>query len=351
MTSEAEILFEEKGGLGIVILNRPRTLNALSTAMCRALDEKLIHWAGREDIQAVIIEGSGEKAFCAGGDVRALAENGPKDPRAAEEFFATEYRMNARIFHFPKPYIALIDGIAMGGGVGVSVHGSHRIVTERTLFAMPETGIGLIPDVGGSYFLPRLPGRLGLYLGLTGARLKAADTLYAGIGTAYVPSDRLAALKAALVERPLNGPQDVDEVIAGFAEDPGAAPLDEFRDPIDAAFDEDSVEDIYDHLDALDHDWARQTLTGLRRLSPTSQKLVMEQLKRGATLDFDDCMIMEYRLVNHLVSYQSDFFEGVRAVLIDKDNSPRWSPASLEEVSRDHVLKHFESLGDRDLKL
>ncbi|WP_417320345.1 enoyl-CoA hydratase/isomerase family protein [Emcibacter sp.] len=351
MTAEPEILFEVKGRVGCVLLNRPKALNALSTDMCARMDAQLVKWAEDDAIAAVLVEGNGEKAFCAGGDVRTLAENGPDNSGPAEAFFATEYRMNARIFHFPKPYISFMDGITMGGGVGISVHGSHRIVGDKTLFAMPETGIGLIPDVGGSYFLPRLPGKLGYYLGLTGARLKAADCLYTGIGTAYVPSDRLEELKGALVEAELGSPGDVDQIIGRFAEEAGDAPLDEFRDLIDAAFGERAVEEICDHLEAIDHPWAGKTRDTLAQMSPTSLKVTLEQLLQGADLEFDDCMRMEFRLVNHLVTYRSDFFEGIRAVLIDRDNSPKWSPASLEEVGRGEVEKHFEPLGDRELKL
>ena len=188
---DQEILFDVQGGVGFITLNRPKALNALTTEMCAALDEKLQQWQSDEVIQAVVIEGAGDRAFCAGGDVRTLAEKGPENAAEAKRFFKVEYHMNARLFHFDKPVISLLDGVTMGGGVGVSVHGSHRIVTEKTLFAMPESAIGLFPDVGGGYFMPRLPGRLGLYLGLTGARLKGADILYAGVGTNYVQSDNL----------------------------------------------------------------------------------------------------------------------------------------------------------------
>ncbi len=347
----AEIILEKRGPLGIITLNRPRALNSLSTGMCRLLDEALITWAEDEAVKAVIIQGAGDKAFCAGGDVKTLAENSPDDHHLAMEFFATEYVMNSRIYHFPKPYIALLDGITMGGGVGVSVHGSHRIVTERCLFAMPESAIGLIPDVGGSYFMPRLPGRLGLYLGLSGARLRGADILYAGIGTAYMPSGRIEEFITALAATDIEDAGDVDRVIASFAEDPGAAPLDEFRDLIDAAFSEESLEEIFDHLGAIDHNWAGKTLAKLEKMSPVSMKVIMEQIRRGANLDFNDAMKMEYRIVSHIVSYQSDFYEGVRAVLIDKDQNPAWNPSTVGEVTDDMVAAHFKSLGDRELIL
>lgn len=351
MTTEAEVLFEKRGCLGIITLNRPRALNSLSTNMCILMDEALVRWGGDDAIKAVVIQGAGEKAFCAGGDVKTLAENSPQDHHKATEFFAAEYIMNSRIFHFPKPYIALLDGITMGGGVGVSVHGSHRIITERCLFAMPESGIGLIPDVGGSYFMPRLPGALGLYLGLTGVRLRGADVLYAGIGTSYMPSDRIEAFISALAEAEIEDATDVDRVIAEFAADPGEAPLDEFRDLIDAAFGEETIEDIMDHLDAIDHEWAGKTLSKLKKMSPVSLKVIIEQILRGGELEFNEAMKMEYRIVSHIVSYQSDFYEGVRAVLIDRDQKPVWNPVTVEDVTDEMVAAHFENLDDKELNL
>ena len=348
---QTEIIFEEESGLGIIILNRPDVLNALSTEMCSLLDHQLTVWEADEAIKAVIIKGAGDKAFCAGGDVRTIVEQGYQENKMAEEFFAIEYKMNARIYHFKKPFIALLDGIVMGGGVGVSIHGSHRIVTEKTLFAMPESAIGLIPDVGGSYFLPRLPGALGRYLGLTGARLKGSDILYAGIGTAYMSSEKIDDFVEALKTEAISSFEDIDQIIARFADDPGEAPIDEFRDLIDAAFSEQTVEDIFDHLSDIDHDWARETLAVLKKMSPISLKVITEQLNRGAKLEFDECMMMEYRIVCAISAYDSDFYEGVRAVLIDKDHSPNWIPATLSEVSHDMVMAHFNIPTNGDLPL
>ncbi|MDG1995024.1 MAG: enoyl-CoA hydratase/isomerase family protein [Emcibacteraceae bacterium] len=337
-----DIIFQETAGIGFITLNRPDALNALSTEMCLALHEKLNEWQADGNIKAAVINGAGDKAFCAGGDVRAIVEQGHENIQIAQDFFSTEYKMNTALYHFKKPFIALLDGITMGGGVGVSIHGSHRIVTEKTLFAMPESAIGLIPDVGGSYFLPRLPGSLGKYLGLTGARLRGADILYAGIGTAYVASEKLEDLVSALMEEEISSDADVDGVIARFADDPGDAPLDEFRDLIDAAFAETTAEDILDHLGEIDHDWAKETLAVLNKMSPISLKLITEQLNRGVHMDFDDCMIMEYRIVMAISSYASDFYEGVRAVLIDKDYAPNWLPATMAEVSNEMVVAHFD---------
>lgn len=350
MTDDAEILFDSVKGIGYVILNRPKALNALTHNMCVRLDERLQAWGAASDIKAVIIEGAGEKAFCAGGDIRVVHESGKGDGVEARRFFADEYIMNARLAHFPKPYIALLDGIVMGGGVGVSVHGSHRIVTERTLFAMPETAIGLIPDVGGSYFMPRLPGELGMYLGLTGARLKAADTLYAQIGTHYVPSDKISALKVALQDAAIKNGKDVDAILGKFTADAGAATLPDIRAKVDQIFAAATVEDIIIGLTDDGSEWAIKARDGLLTKSPTSCKLTFRQLREGAKLDFNDGMRMEYRIVCHIMQGH-DFFEGVRAVLIDKDHAPKWQPARLEDVSDADIAKYFEPLGEDELKL
>lgn len=346
-----DINFEETSGLGVVTLTRPDVLNALTSDMCLQLAQKLGEWQDSPAIKAVVIRGAGNKSFCAGGDIRTLVEHGPDNNIAACEFFAAEYKLNAKIHHFPKPFIALIDGIVMGGGVGISIHGSHRIVTENTLFAMPETAIGLVPDVGASYFLPKFPGHVGRYIGLTGARLMGSDILYAGIGTAYMKAEKLEQFISELMSSDITSDDDVDTIVARFAENPGAAPLDEFRDLIDAAFSENSIEDIIDHLKAIDHEWAKETLAVLMKMSPISLKVALEQLNRAGNLDFDECMVMEYRIATAILSYDSDFYEGVRAVLIDKDHNPKWIPASHDEVSNDMVLAHFQIPPNGDLVL
>ena len=339
MSGASGIRFERRGGLGLVTLDRPRALNALTLDMIRALDARLAAWAADASVRAVAIRGAG-KAFCAGGDLTALCEG---DAAYRRIFFRDEYRLDRRVFRFPKPYLALIDGVVMGGGVGVSVHGSHRVASERTLFAMPETGIGLFPDVGGGYFLPRRPGRIGMYLALTGARLRAADCLYAGIATHYVPGDRLDALVDALADG------DVEATLARFASDPGPPPLAEHRAAIDRCFAGSSVEAIVATLEAESGDWARTTRATLAAKSPTSLKLAFRQLSAGATLDFEAVLVMEYRLSQFCMAGH-DFFEGVRAVVIDKDNAPRWRPATLAEVTEAEIDRAFRPLGDRDLR-
>lgn len=340
----ADIEFSVSGRTGRVVLNRPAALNALTLEMCVALDGQLQEWAAAPQVQAVVIEGAGERAFCAGGDIRKLYDEGKAAGDYPARFYANEYRCNARIKHFPKPYIALIDGIVMGGGVGVSVHGSHRIVTENTLFAMPETGIGLFPDVGGTYFLPRCPGEIGMYLALTGERLKAADCLYAGIGTAFVPAARLGELKAALADGDTGG------VIARCSTATEAAPLAQHRGAIDRAFAQPSVEAILAALEAGADPWAQATAKNLRTKSPTSLKITYRQIREGKTRDFDACMQIEWRMVNRVIAGH-DFYEGTRAQVIDKDRNPRWQPPSLERVDASAVDGYFAPLAEGDLKL
>ncbi len=323
--SDAQIRFERIGGIGRMVLDRPKALNALTLDQVHAMHPQLAAWAADPQVRAVLIEGEGDKAFCAGGDIRALYDAcRTGDDAFIQSFYRDEYRLNRRIKTFPKPYIALIDGIVMGGGVGVSVHGAARIATERTLFAMPETGIGFFPDVGGSFFLPRCPGALGQYLGLTGARLKAADALHAGIATHYVPSARLDDLRAALAAA-----ADPLAVLADFHQDPGPAPLAGRRAVIDQCFAAASLAEVRERLAAHSDPWAAETLAVLDAKSPTACRVAFEQIRRGARLDFEACMRMEFRL-SLAVAPAGDFAEGVRAVIVDKDNKPAWgAPADL----------------------
>ncbi|MCF8468874.1 MAG: enoyl-CoA hydratase/isomerase family protein [Sneathiella sp.] len=350
MSTEDEILFAREGEIGLVTLNRPKALNALTHEMCLLLDAKLAEWEKDEGVRAVLIEGAGEKAFCAGGDIVKLYNEGKSGGDYPYRFYRDEYLLNARIKHFPKPYIALIDGIVMGGGVGVSVHGSHRIATERTLFAMPESGIGLFPDVGGSYFLPRCPGELGLYLGLTGARLKAADAVFAGIAKVYIESQKLPALKDALTAHDFKGDAgaEIDQVIARFTSDPGDAPITAIMDQINRHFSKGSVEEIIESLQGDGDPWAEKTAETLLSKSPTSMKLSFEELRRGSKLTFDDCMRMEFRMVNRVIR-GVDFYEGTRAAVIDKDQSPVWNPATLQDVSDADIAAYFAVLPDGEL--
>ncbi len=348
MSDPEEILFDRRDGVARVTLNRPQALNAVTLEMIHRLAERLGAWSEDETVAAVLVRGEG-RAFAAGGDIRRLYEAGRSGDSYTERFFRDEYTLNRQIFHYPKPYVALIDGVTMGGGVGLSVHGSHRVATENTVFAMPETGIGFFPDVGGTWFLPRLPGRIGLYLALTGARLGGADCLYAGVATHYVPSERLPALEAALLTLSLSG-SDVEAAHAAvtaeierLSEDPLPAPIERLRRAIDRCFAADSVEAVIENLRADGSDWARKTAETILARSPTALKVAFEQVRRGASLDFDQALVLEYR-ISQAFMQGPDFYEGVRAAIIDKDQAPRWQPARLEDVTEAMVARYFAPL-------
>ncbi len=327
--SDSEVLTRVESGVGRITLNRPKALHALNRDMCEAMTAALLAWREDAAVQSVMIDHSGERGFCAGGDIRMIAESGAGDASEAMAFFRTEYRLNHLMFEYPKPITAIVDGIVMGGGVGISEPAEVRIATERTTYAMPETGIGLFPDVGGGWFLPRLPGRTGVWLALTGARLKAADTVALGIHTHFVPSDRVEALKSALIAHPA-APKTVADTLAS---DPGAAPTAAHRQAIDRLFAFDTVEAIFAALEADGSEWALAQLAVLKTKSPQSMKITLRQLRTGATLGtFADNMAMEYRLGGRVVR-SHDFQEGVRTVIVDKDNTPNWSPADLAGVT------------------
>ncbi len=355
MTATDEILVERRGGLGIITLNRPKALNTMTLAMYRVFDPQLLAWAREPGVHAVAVRGAGERAFCAGGDVRAIYEQryhpgGPDDYKA--DFFREEYRLIQRVHRFPKPYIALCDGITMGGGCGISINGSHRVATERTIFAMPEVHIGLFPDVGASRFLNLCPDRIGRYLALTGTRIRAADALYCGFATHYVPHARLGELTdalAALDWRAGVAAQLVDAVIARLAADPGPAVLPGLRAEIDRCFAGASVEEITAALRCEEAPWAREALAQIERASPVSLKIAFHQLELGRGMDIEAALALEYRMTQHVMQGH-DFFEGIRALLLDKDNAPRWQHASPEAVSAAEVEGYFASLGERELR-
>jgi enoyl-CoA hydratase len=339
-----DIHFRREGRLGRITLNRPKTLNALTHRMCVAMFEQLRLWRDDPDIGAVVVDAVEGRAFCAGGDIRAIYQMGKRGDGSAAEFFASEYRLNAAVKHFPKPYIALINGIAMGGGVGISIHGSYRVAAENALFAMPETAIGLFPDVGGTYALPRLPGALGMYLALTGNRLGPADMRYAKIATDYVT----AAKFGEIVQRLANG-EDADAILLGIAGEPGPPPLAAHRDSIARAFAQHSVEAILEAL-GQEGEWGRQIADLLSLRSPTSLKLTFRAMRQGRNMDFDSCMRMEYRLTLRALEGH-DFYEGVRAAVIDKDQRPNWQPRSLAAVGDAAIEHYFAALDVTELSL
>jgi enoyl-CoA hydratase len=345
MSDDAEVLFEKRGTLGLITLNRPKALNALTHEMCLLMKAQLDSWSNDDGVKTVVVRGAGDRAFCAGGDIRALYESGKAGTPYALDFYRDEYILDAAIKHYSKPYISLIHGIDMGGGVGVSVNGRYRIAGETMVFAMPETGIGLFPDVGGSYFLPRCPGQIGMYLGLTGARLKTADSLYAGIATHFVPMAKWDGLIETLA-----GGATAEAAIASVQDMVPDTFLSEHRAAIDRIFAGNSVEEILSALDAEHEDWADDAAQTIRTKSPTSLKLAFRQLREGAKLEFDDCMRMEFRLVNRIVAGR-DFYEGVRATIIEKDGAPKWQPADLAQVSDADISAYFAPLAEKELKL
>jgi enoyl-CoA hydratase/carnithine racemase len=344
-----DILFSVRNGIGTIQLNRPQALNALTHDMCIPLEKHLRDWAADTAVKAVIIKGSGEKAFCAGGDIRKLADRGPEGVSYRKSFWHDEYRCNTLIGEYPKPFIALIDGIFMGGGVGLSVHGSHRIISEFAHFAMPETGIGLFPDVGGTYFLPRCPGELGMFLGLTGTRLKGADILTAGVATHFVPRAGMAALEQALVDAAPGDRVGIDAIVTKFAADPGPSQLAERKPEIDRRFGGDSVAAVMMALESDPTPFSVEQAAIIRSKSPTSVKLTFAQLRRGRALSLRDCMKLEWRICNH-VALGHDFYEGVRAVIIDKDHKPKWQPARLEDVGDAEIEEYFTPVPDGELQ-
>ncbi len=338
-----EIRFERVGMAGVVTMTRAKALNAVTHRMVRALAAALDAWERDAEVALVVIRGEG-RAFSAGGDIldiyrAGLAGNPPVD------FFADEYRLNARIARFAKPYVALIDGIVMGGGVGVSFHGSHRVMTENALFAMPEVGIGFFPDVGGSHILPRLKDGYGMYLALTGNRIRRGDARWAGLTTHCVPAAALEPLLAALCAG-----EEADAAIGRFAEDVPAETDEATRRSIARHFSKDSLEEIVAGLAADADPVAVATLETIRKRSPTSVKVAFRQIRAGANLSMDACMRMEFRILTRMLA-GTDFYEGIRAAIVDKGSTPVWKPATLEEVADAQVDAYFAPLGSGELAL
>ncbi len=336
-----QIQTEVEGKLGIITLNRPKALNALTTEMCKAITEVMLEWEEDENIAAVLVKGAGDRAFCAGGDVIMLHDSGKKDGKDAEEFWRIEYALNELIHRYRKPYITMIDGIVMGGGVGLSVHGGHRIAGDDTLFAMPETGIGYFPDVGGTYFLPRLGMTTGMWLGLTGARIKTAHVCELGIATAYVPSDKHDDLVEALGKAKLDGTEaSVEKVIKKFAKKPPKA--EEMSGSI-GAFTAESVDVIMDLLAEDESEWAQKQLDNLLKKSPIALVVTHRALREGAQMDFREAMTMELDVSLNFLKTQ-DFYEGIRAQLIDKDRNPQWSHEGVAKVTKAQTDRVFKKI-------
>ncbi|MFD0915616.1 enoyl-CoA hydratase/isomerase family protein [Pseudahrensia aquimaris] len=352
MPSDApsDIHFEKRGRAGVITLDRQGALNAVTDQMLRGIDDHLTAWENDEGVERVIIKAVAGKAFSAGGDIRHLYDRGMAGDYDFD-FFAREYVLNARIAAYPKPYIALINGIAMGGGVGVSFHGSHVIAGDRISFAMPEVGIGFFPDVGGSYLLSRLPGHMGLYLGLTGQRIKQGDCVATGLATHACGTTMLDQLETDLCEQ-----ADLDEVLGALGNP--SIPLDVLGKGslIDITFSAGSVEEILLRLESMQHDesshgrWAEKTLETLLEKSPTSLEIAFRQIKAGKDLSMTECMKMEYRILKRILPGK-DFYEGIRAAIIDKDANPTWTPPTLDAVDAKTIDQYFAPLGDEELPL
>lgn len=343
------VLFKEikgkDGDLGLITLNRPDVLNSLNHEMIIAMSAQLNKWAEADHIKAVVITAAESRAFCAGGDLRLLYERRTAGDPSATIFFRDEYQLNKLIYHYPKPYIAFLDGLTLGGGVGISLHGSHRVATERLLFAMPETGIGFFPDIGGTHFLPRLPGKLGYYLGLTGARIGSDDCVALGLANHKVLSKDLPALLLALASHPLNSNADVSHVINEFDAPISQAILLEQQGIIDDCFVADDVEEIVRRLSMSQHAICLEAFKMLQKKSPTSLKVSLKAMQKGRQLDFDATMQQEFRLTTHFCE-KHDFIEGIRALIIDKDQAPTWVPATLEAVTEQMVDDYFLPIPD-----
>lgn len=337
-----EVLLDHLGSAAVIRLNRPKALNSLNLAMVRDMKVAMERFAGDPAISCVIVKGEGERGLCAGGDIRVIHEMGRTDDPEVTRFWREEFPLNYMISHYSKPYVALMDGIVMGGGVGISSHGKHRIVTERTRLAMPETGIGYVPDVGATWLLPHAPGETGTWMALTGETVGAADAIHANLADVCVPSERLEALTAALGE--LKGgasDEQVRAVIDRFAVVPGEGQFATHRDLIDRAFRFDRVEEIVAALDKEEGEFAVRTREIISKRSPTSLKLALRLLRLGrASSSLVECLEREFTAGVEIL-HNHDFYEGVRAAIIDKDRNPKWRPATLEEVSEADLDRYF----------
>ena len=339
-----DVLISTDVRVGHIALNRPKAIHALNLAMCEAMIDALLKWQGNAAVEAVIIDHSEVRGFCAGGDIRMLAESGAKDGKEARLFFHTEYRLNHLLFTYPKPVVAFMDGITMGGGVGISQPAKYRVATEHTRFAMPETGIGLFPDVGGGWYLPRLEGRVGAYLALTGARLDGAECLALGLATHYLPSEKLAEAKARIAVDPTR----IGGILGELSVTAPPAAITQHIERINRLFASDTYEEILAALEADGGEWAEKELATLRTKSPQTCKVALRQLKEGGEMhDFAEQMRQEYAIGSRVVQMH-DFIEGVRALIIDKDNSPRWDPPTPEAVTEDWIDAIFAPLPENE---
>lgn len=336
-----QVVFERRGHLGLVTLNRPRTVNALTSVMVASILEQLRAWAVDDDISTVLVRGAGERGLCAGGDIVAIYEDMLVGGKETADFWRTEYQLNSVIAGYPKPYVALMDGLVLGGGVGISAHGSIRVVTERTRMGMPETTIGFVPDVGGTFLLSRAPGGAGKHAALTGAHLAGPDAIYVGLADYYVSSDALNGLTLALESEP------AEVALKRFSE---AVPVSELREQrawIDSCYAADTAENILFRLKAAGGE-AEQAAKAIEAKSPTAVKVTLESLRRAHDLTLEQALEQEYRVGIRFLE-TADFREGIRAQVVDKDRNPQWKPTTLSDISAEDVARYFAPLGKREL--
>ncbi len=340
----SDLIVQTEGGVGLLTLNRPKALNALSHDMINGIAEALTKWADDDSIRCVLIDGAGERAFCAGGDIQAIYENGPKDPIGSLEFWREEYRLNAMIANYKKPYIALMHGFTMGGGVGVSAHGSHRIVTDGSVISMPEVGIGFLPDVGGTWLLNKAPQGLGAYYGISGARMGPDDAIYMGFADAYVPQEQFETIRDRLI-----GGARITDLLAEISQKPPAGDARKNAKSIAKWFDAANFDQVMTNVESDKSEFAQGALKLLKRQCPLSVKSTFYALNEVQNYtSIEECLKLEFRFCAASLKGKN-FYEGIRAAVIDKDRNPKWEPADLGDVSDEMVTAMFASLGDNEL--
>ena len=342
IASQPELLCTIQGQVGIITLNRPAVLNSLNVSMLAGMHRQLRDWSGQPEIKAVVVRGAGSKGLCAGGDVRAVYEARGNDD-FMDRVYRVEYQLDEYISRYPKPYIALMSGYTMGGGCGISIHGKYRVVTQSTVIAMPEVSIGLFPDIAASYFLSRCPGATGMYLGLTAARISGGDALYLGLADHCLDSDSFDHLIGLLADS-----GDAKRALAELEVAPEKSKVETFREDIDACFAHDSVANILAAVKSHPGDWAREAERALRAASPTSLEIAFRAIREGRGKSLRECLVTDFRIAQRLMK-QDDYFEGVRALIIDKDRRPKWNPPSLAEVERAAIDRCFTPLPSNEL--
>jgi enoyl-CoA hydratase len=343
-----DIIVRARGALRRLTLNRPKALNAITLGMSVTMTQMMRAWAGDPTVGAVMLDGSGERGFCAGGDIRAIYDAAKSGDPLPQKFWAVEYQLNVMIARYRKPVVAVMDGVVMGGGIGLAGHAAHRVVTERSMVAMPEVGIGFFPDIGASFPLARAPGFTGTYLALTGERMNAADAIYAGLADIHIPSAKLAAIPDALAE--CRSADELRKRLAALSIPPAPGKLEAARDWIDICFGADTVEEIFARLSANEAEAAQVALATMKKASPTSLKITLRNMRDAAKFSrIEECFIQDYRIALACVAGH-DMIEGIRSTIVDKDRNPAWRPDTLDKVTPQIVGRHFQPVGALELK-